>query len=107
MNPMRAFLVLAALAGLTTLPAVAAGPELPDPQCYWNPDFADAVHQATLGIVHLHDGSPVCTVHLHRPTLDAAACAWNPEFADLIYGGSQGTLHPHDGGVCWIHVHEP
>lgn len=76
------------------------------PQCYWEQGFADAVYHGTGGIVHPHDGSPWCTVHIHIPSR-SADCAWNPDFADLIYSASQGTLHPHDGGMCSIHPHLP
>jgi hypothetical protein len=64
-------LLLTFLAGLAFVPLASAGDEPAAPYCYWNPDFVDLVYTVTLGFVHLHDGSPVCTVHLHRPTAQA------------------------------------
>lgn len=43
-------------------------PTTQQPTCFWEPGFAALVYTATGGIVHLHDGSPICTVHVHRPT---------------------------------------
>lgn len=73
---MRGILTLTVICVLAAglAPAVSA-----EPNCYWNPNFANLVYAATLGIVHLHDGSPICTVHVHLPTTSARA----PDFGLL------------------------